>query len=135
MNVWLNEIEIAASNSFGKRECKEFIKETRSLVDGVYKLLDRNVRSRYRKVVVLIWPQWKLDEFSIPIYEFDSMGGVFVINYAYDLNVYLNQKDQQVKLNIVYGILRDAYKALPDEVGLTSESIMSIVDKAYGELL
>ena len=135
MNKWLSEIEIHASNSFGKKNCRQFVDETRPLIDGAYENLKRNVRSHYGKVVVFLWPQPRLDELSIPSYEYDTMGGVCVINYAYDLNNYLSQNDQQAKLKIVYDILRDAFENLPNEVGLNGNEVMAVVDSVYKEIL
>lgn len=136
MNKWLREIEITGANSsFGKKSCRQFVDETRPLIDGVYEALKRNVRSRYGKVVVILWSQSRLDEVSIPPYEYDTMGGVCMINYAYDLNVYLDQNDREAKLKIVYDILKDAFEALPEEVGLNGSEVMSIVDVIYRDLL
>lgn len=134
MNKWLREIEIYASNSFGKKNCRQFVDDTRPVVDGAYQQLKRNVRSNYGKVVVLLWPQSRLDEFSIPPYEYDTMGGVCTINYPYDLSIYLNEDNQQAKLKIVYELLKDAYKNLPEEMGLNGSEVMDIVNEVYAEL-
>lgn len=136
MNKWLSEIEIAGTNSsFGKKKCRQFVADTRPLVDGVYETLKRNIKSRYGKVVVKLWSQPRFDELSIPSYQYDTMGGVCMINYVYDLNIIFDLDDQQAKLKAVHGIFDDAFMNLPEEVGLTGSEVMSIVDTVYRDLL
>lgn len=135
MNKYLSEIEIAASNSFGEKNARLFVDETRWVVSGVNTQLKRNIKSNYGKVVVLLWPQSVLDEYSLPPCEFDDMSGVCVINYPYDLNRYLNEKTRSDKHQIVYKILKDAFSSSPDEVGLDSSSVIDILTNVYKEII
>ena len=135
MNKFLSEIEIHASNSFGEKNCRQFVDETRPIVIGVYNRLKRNIRSNYGKVVVVLFPQSVLDEYSLPPCEFDDMSGVCVINYSYDLNRYLNEKTQSGKNEIVYKILKDAFSSSPKEVGLDSNSVIEILTNVYKEII
>ena len=127
MNKWLSEIEIYASNSFGKDNCRQFVGETRFIVSGVYEKLERNVRSKYGKVGVILWPQSVLDKYSLPSHEYDDTGGVCVVNYSYDLQLYLVETDSVEKREIVFRIFKDAFENLPSEVGLDRDVIMKIL--------
>ena len=136
MNKWLTEIEIIASKRFfGSQEARRFLDETRPLIDGVYKKLRRNVKSRYGKIVVDLWPQSVIDEYELPSHQYDTMSGVCVINIAYDLSAYTSENNKNIKNEIVYNILKDAFQSSPNEIGLERELIINILTSVYDALL
>jgi len=134
MNKYLSEIEIHASNSFGEKSCRKFVDETRPIVLGVYNRLKKNIRSNYGKIVVILFPQSVLDEYSLPSHEYDTAGGVCMINYSYDLNLYLNENNLDNRNEIVYNILKDAFSSSPNEVGLESSLLIDILTSTYKEI-
>jgi hypothetical protein len=134
MNKWLTEIEITATKRFfGVKEARQFVDETRPLIDGVYERLKRNVKSRYGKIVVDLWTQSAIDEYSIPLHHYDTMGGVCMINIPYDLDVYLDEKNQNIKNEIVFNILKEQLENTPPEVGLEKDLIINILTDVYQE--
>jgi len=135
MHKWLAAIEIDGSiPSYGAIECRQFTKETRPLVDGVNKLLKRNVRSRFGKVIVILRSQSEVDELSMPHYVYDTMGGICMINFAYDLSNYLKQTDLKIKQELVFNIFKEEFGSLPEEIGLNGDEIMSIVERVHSEI-
>ncbi len=126
MNKYLSEIDILASNRFGETKVRLFVDETRNLIRNVNLHLKRQVKSRYGKVSVYIWPLGVLEKYSLPKYEFDTMSGVCVINFSYDLNNYFSKKDKREM--IIYKILQEVFTVLPIEVGLDGQDVIDILE-------
>jgi len=135
MNKWLTEIEITASKRFfGKKEVRKFVDETRPLIEGVYKKLNRNVKSRYGKIVIVLWPQSIIKEYELPLHEYDNTNGVCVINVPYDFNIYLSENNKSIKNKVVFNILKKALQDVPNETGLERDLIVNILTDVHETL-
>ena len=128
MNKYLSEIEIIASKRFGDQPARKFFDDTRRFVDCVYELLERNVRSNYGKIALVLWPKSALEEHPTPDHEFDSISGVCMINIAYDLSLHTGEESAQKREKMVIDLFEKAVASCPERVGIDKSAFSRILD-------
>jgi len=127
-NSTLNVIELCASDSFGKRNAKRFLKDTRWIVDKINKMLKKGavVECNYNKYVVSLWPAEVFQEYDLPLYEFDDYSRVCVCNYSFELLDYFSHKDHVERRRLAEKLLLDSYADAQKEFNLNAKQIKQL---------
>ncbi len=136
MSKYLSEIELSAANRFGKNKARGFVERTRHFVfalspfSRLCPLGKREVRSKFRKIVIKLWPEEWIDNKAMPIgrYGLDDMSSVCVINIPYNIDLFL-QAENDDRNRIVYEIIKDVCSDLPDEIGLDGRIVLDQLEK------
>lgn len=118
MAKYLQQVEIYPSSHYGRLKERKITEETRCILFALNKNFKRNIYSKFGKVVISLWPKEFLTKNSIPVYEYDSMSNVAIVNLEFPIEKYISCKKVFDRNMVVYEILKKVFSDLPEKFGL-----------------
>ncbi|MEE9327444.1 MAG: hypothetical protein V3U71_09130 [Cocleimonas sp.] len=120
MAKYLQQVEISPSTHYGHSNEQKLTAETRCILFALNINFKRNVYSKFGKVVIHLWPKEFLTKkiHPIPVYEYDSMSNVAIVNVGFSIEKYVSCKKISDRNMVIYKILKKVFADLPAEFGL-----------------